>query len=994
MIKKTKTLVIMRPIFFTVLMGIGILVISNLAIGYWYQKTNHMTNMMETSTNSLHSCLASQVEQTAKLANRFKLPATNLARLMRNSLNATSFSQADLHAKVAPLLYQEFAMLPYISQIGYIGLGGLFFSYCYESNQSYAMYYRDMTFYKQPSDLDTGKLNGKATKSSIPIGTIRRSVREALSSNNKQHNLVSKGWNGNAQELMFINLAGVQEKGAVLLGISAEIIRRFFISIDFQRARLHVTTRDGNQVVFDGIPEIQIMEIDRHSISIVTDAGGDVTCFLGNGTTVVNIAQQEYKVHCSSIELIGVEMVYALAFPNDEPEGSDAIHKSRKLAFILLMTMIVVLVISIFGFLLLTAKAAQRVTQLRSALIKQMEATQQAERKSLKKSLGFASASHEIRNLLTPISGFIEDCFLSAILDTSKLEEGKMQLEDQEFNVVDVLEDVVDLFHPMAMRKDVDLILDLSHVSILKFGQVIGDKGKLKQVLWNLVSNAVKYTDEGQIVVRARVQQPDFESVIASSHHDGCSEWMSKLVKWNSYGEDNEAEQILSAVEHNPNRMEFVFEVDDSGKGIPKDKQKSVFENYVQVKENSEGQVGTGLGLGIVQSLMSNEITQDGNRSFNCARLFLHTPRRVGSHVVLLINNEARRRASQKLIENLGLKVTVVEQWEHLENVLSKMKPNLNHSSRLSSLRKSDAGSRSWNSSDGSKDMIPLSLVGGFLLLVVDASAGPFKELHRVVIDFRTGVHVSGLKVVWMDRPTSRRVEGGIIDPSDEVMLKPFHGVGLIEVIKLLPEYDVTATPSRKRIKEWGSSSSSSVRHRIRRAESSPQFIGDFKMENKMEKEEEHHQDDVVTSSIENKPLDGVTFLVVDDSKPVRFVSKMILSKLGAKFEECEDGLQALRRFQDALQEQVRNGVSPHVPPYDFILMDGQMPKMDGYEATMAIREEEKSYAIHTPIIGLTGNTSKEELERIVQVGMDVHLAKPFKREDILEAIQRIRGGV
>ncbi|CAN1839879.1 Histidine kinase CKI1 [Linum perenne] len=1052
------------------------LIISSFAIWNWCQINNHIKDAVETNTDRLHYGLASQIEQTAKLLHQFHLPVMNLARLMHSSLNATDFSQLQIQTKVAPLLFQEFVTVPYISQIGYIGLDGPFYSYYYEGNQSYAMYYRQGLFYKQPVDSDTGKPYGKVKKISLSIGDFRMRVQEALNSSNEQRALVGKEWNGNAQEFMFITLARVQQKGAVFKGISAETLRRSFNSIDLQGGRLHMTTRYGNQVVLDGIPGAQVATIDGNSVSIVTASGGNVTCFLGNSTitkpSVVNIEQQEYKVNCSAVKVVGVELIYALAFPNNKSKGSGAVRSSRKLALNLLILIIVVLLFSTFGFLLLIVlivKASIRETQLCRALINQMEATQQAERKSLKKSLAFATASHEIRNLLTPVSSFIHDSvtdlppdsarattlkvihdstkdllgFLSAILDTSKLEEGKMQLDEQEFDVAGVLQDVVNLFDPMAMEKGVELVLDLSDVSILKFGHVIGDKGKLKQVLWNLISNAVKYTNEGQIVVRAWAQQLSLESRIVASHPDGCFKFVSKLLKWNNNGEHNDEESV---VQHNHNKMEFIFEVDDSGKGIPKDKQSSIFENYVQVKENSEGQVGTGLGLGIVQSLvrlmggeirivdkekgekgtcfrfnallavsdtnhsnirsdieLGNEIADDVSRSFSHTGLTIKTPRSDGSRVVLLIRNEARRRASQKLMENMGIKVSVVEQWEHFQLVLKKIKSKLSPSP-FSSSGKSEAGSRSGNSSARSKD-IPLSAMedmeqkptsfrnkairtgSGFVLIVVDASAGPsFHELHRVVAEFKRGLQISSYKVVWLDKPTSGRVNKVLIDPNDEILLKPFHGAGLNEVIKLLPEFEETTVLMRPK-NETAGGSSSSARHQIVRTKSGPRFIGNSEIE-----EVEQQHDVMKSSSSENKPLSGLTFLVVDDQKSVRYMSTSFLSMLGAKFDQCEDGLQALERFRAGMEEQARNGVSPLVPPYDYILMDCVMAKMTGYEATMAIREEERRYGIHTPIIGLTGHTSKEELDKTIEAGMDLHLTKPFRKEDILVAVRRIRG--
>ncbi|CAN0896905.1 Histidine kinase CKI1 [Linum grandiflorum] len=1019
MTKNIRALLVMRPILFAAALGIGLLIVSSfVAIGFWYHTTTSIKDTIENDTKNFHSGLASQVEQTAKLLRQFSSPVTNLARLMDSSLNSTDFSQQiEMQTKVAPLLFQEFATLPYVSQIAYLGLDGPFWSYYYEGNRSYSMYYKQGLFYKQPVDSATGKLYGKEKKSNFSVGVLATWVSEALNSTNDERRaLLGKGWNGEDREIMFVTLAGMrQKKGAVLLGISAETLRHYFLGIDLRGARLNMAARDGDdhQVMLDGIPGARISKIDGDSVFIDT-GDGEVTCFLGNGSNLI--------------------------------VPSAAVRIGQQ-------------------------KAALKETQLCRALIKQMESTQQAERKSLKKSLAFATASHEIRNLLTPISSFIHDCavdlppgsarattlkvihdstkdllgFLTAILDASKLEEGKMELEEQQFDVSSVLQDVVDLFDPMAMEKGVEIVLDLSDVLILKFGgRAIGDRGKLKQVLWNLVSNAVKYTDEGQIVVRVRAKEPSLESgfgfVAESTHPDGCSKFMTKFLKWKNHEEPNrekddeeeEEEENPSDVKQNQKKMEFIFEVDDTGKGIPKDKQKSIFENYVQVKEkNSEGQVGTGLGLGIVQSLvrlMGGEIrvvdkekdekgtcfrfdvvltVSDTNRNnigtdietcdqnFN-PRLLILSPRSDGSRVVLLIKNEARRRASQKFMKNLGIKVSALEKWENFQPMLKKMKSKLNVSSPYSSSSgKSEPGSRSGNSSSARSKEIPLSAMEdmeqkpvssvrtrlAFVLLVVDAGAGPsFQELYKAVAEFKTGLQISSFKVVWLDRPNSGRVDRFVMDPNDEILLKPFHGSGLTEVMRLLPEFEGTVvlkpnneTPRGTKFEEWGSSSSAG--HQIAREKSrSLRFVARSEIEE------------------EDKPLSGLTFLVVDDSKVVRLVTTSSLSKMGAKFEQCENGVEAVERFRAGLQEQARNGVSHPVLPYDCILMDCQMPKMDGYEATMAIREDERRYGIRTPIIGLTGHTSKEELDRMIEAGMDVHLTKPAQREDILEAVRRFRG--
>ena len=106
---------------------------------------------------------------------------------------------------------------------------------------------------------------------------------------------------------------------------------------------------------------------------------------------------------------------------------------------------------------------------------------------------------------------------LNSILDTSKIEAGKMQLEEEEFDLAQLLEDVVDLYHPIGIKKGVDVVLDPYDGSAIKFSQVKGDRGKLKQILCNLLSNAVKFTCEGHVTVRTWVRKPSLQNSIIAS---------------------------------------------------------------------------------------------------------------------------------------------------------------------------------------------------------------------------------------------------------------------------------------------------------------------------------------------------------------------------------------------------------------------------------------------------------------------------------------------
>lgn len=198
---------------------------------------------------------------------------------------------------------------------------------------------------------------------------------------------------------------------------------------------------------------------------------------------------------------------------------------------------------------------------------------------------------------------------LNSILDKSKIEAGKMVLEDEEFDVSQLVEEVVDFFHPSGLKKGIDVVLDPYDCSLLKHAHVKGDRGRLKHILCNLLGNAVKFTSEGHVTVRAWVQEPSFMNSITAANSDQNSGFLNHVLCFLNYKnmtkEQSDGIEAVNGVQHDPTSLEFVFEVDDTGRGIPKEKQMEVFENYVQVKETAHGEGGTGLGLGIVQSLVS-----------------------------------------------------------------------------------------------------------------------------------------------------------------------------------------------------------------------------------------------------------------------------------------------------------------------------------------------------------------------------------------------------
>ena len=369
------------------------------------------------------------------------------------------------------------------------------------------------------------------------------------------------------------------------------------------------------------------------------------------------------------------------------------------------------------------------------------------------------------------------------------------------------------------------------------------------------------------------------------------------------------------------------------------------------------------------------------------------SPKIEGSHVVLLIQNEERLRSSHKYIEGLGIKASSVKQWKHLQSTLKRIKVRQNVSPYGSS-GKSDLGSRSDHFNSRSMKDVPLNSMdgidqkpsasrssnlrgaSGFVLLVIDAGAGPFQELCRVVAEFKRDLPSSCCKVVWLDKPTSRSInlrgfEHDLINPRDDILLKPFHGSRLYQVIRLLPEFGGHELISRSKrenaiqatnaLKDPGSSSSthsqgtklkvpSTCENSFQQVDS--QAEGSSKNEknrkNPLLDDPDHshvksksrqsptERLPVRSSEIQeargnpskDKSLSGLKFLVVDDNEISRKVTRHILKGHGATVEVCENGEEAFQLVRIGLHNQREHSHSI-VLPYDYILMDCEVKNMN-----------------------------------------------------------------
>ncbi|KAF9607274.1 hypothetical protein IFM89_033481 [Coptis chinensis] len=695
----------------------------------------------EFASHSVHKEVLLHVETAGKFIFPANTSAVNLARLVSSSLNATKPSLSTIESKVAPHLLVALKTLS-LSQISYIGSESFIYSYYTEGNQTLVLYSNTTSCYTQQVDSYTGRRYDDERSLNCLSFIDSSWLHKDLLSNSNGYASLGRGW-GKDQEQLFISTVAVDGLGSA--------------------------TKDGISLAQTGPHQVKL---NNGTVSIVlanstedldTPQTIDVSCEPSDETLRnknVDIRGTKYMVYCAPLEIAGVPSVSLMVYPHKGLVG--VVHRHSKTAVVLLIVLLISLVATIFSFLYLIIRTVGREMYLCASLIKQMESTRQAERKSMNKSLAFASASHDVRSSLAALDGIIALCkaevfpnselymnleqmkiftadllaLLNSVLDTSKIEAGKMQLIEQDFNLAQILEESANLYYAVAKDKGIDLVLDPCDGSVLKHSLVNGDRGKLKQVLNNLLHNAIKFTSEGHIAVRAWVQKSSAKDSVLVSKDTGVWKYIPRFLYKNN--ETCSDLRSLHAAQQRQNSVEFVIEVDDTGKGIPREKQKSVFEDFVQVKGTALEHGGTGLGLGIVQSivrLMGGDIgivDKDFAERGTCFRfnIFLsacetasgtsaaegentrllvdrfpmeisqnlelnirnQSPRAEGSHVVLFTERGERRRMVQRFFETAGAKVSTVDEVENIFHTLERIKHKW-HLAHLSSSGKSDLGS-------------------------------------------------------------------------------------------------------------------------------------------------------------------------------------------------------------------------------------------------------------------------------------------------------------
>ena len=530
-----------------------------------------------------------------------------------------------------------------------------------------------------------------------------------------------------------------------------------------------------------------------------------------------------------------------------------------------------------------TARLAEMTNDERVLREDAEKAREEAEKANKAKSIFLATMSHEIRTPMNGVMGMatllantelsteqqeytetIKNCgdsllnVINDILDFSKIESGNMELDEQDFDLRECIEAVLDVFAERAARSNLDLVYQVEHNVP---SQIIADAFRLRQVLVNLVGNAIKFTTKGEVFICVKLK----------SSQD--------------------------------NQFDLLFEVRDTGIGIPPNKIGRLFKAFSQVDSSTTRKYGgTGLGLAISEKLVN---LMGGDISVKS---------KVGKGTTFSFNILAkpgikaqRNYVHLNVAEIQNKKILVVDDNKTNRDILEEQL-------------------KQWN-------FVPVMAASGM---------GALKALEL-------NAHID-LIISDMNMPELDGVE----------LARKIRGQSQVPIILLT---SMGNEQSRKNAHLFNVALTKPTKHQLLYKH----IIEQLKLNSDVKTEVQPVK---TPFSEEFARVHPMTILIAEDNAINQKLAKYILNKMGYKPDIVENGHEAINATVNK--------------KYDLILMDVQMPEMDGLEATRFIRQNME----HQPsIIAMTANAMVEDKEECLAAGMNGYLSKPLKLQELMDIL-------